>query len=137
MFPVEICNLCKIKWVTSCRCVYELETLWSQQLQWPDSNHKHHGSTELCRVTLFVMGFHHYEWMNVPYEFCGWFQMQSQWEITGSFWSSTVARRWRINIRNDTNHRRSLVEVISQNCSETRNHKFFWTSKHRSIGYCW
>lgn len=137
MFPVEICNKCKIKWVTSCRCVYELETLWSQQLQWPDSNHKHHGSTKLCRVTLFVMGFHHSEWMNVPCEFCGWFQMQSQWEVTGSFRSSTVARKGRINVQDDTNHGRSLVKVMSQNCSGTRNHMFFWTSQHRKVGNCW
>lgn len=67
VFPVEICNLYKIKWVTSCRCVYELETLWSKQLQRPDSNHKHRGSTKFIRggrvegghIPQFAMGFHH------------------------------------------------------------------------------
>lgn len=88
MFPVEICNLCKIKWVTSCRCVYELETLRSKQLQRPDSNHKHH------RATVFVRGgrgrvlaFHRLSW-GPPFcnkqKFYGNF-LESQWETAGFF----------------------------------------------------
>lgn len=93
MFPVEICNLCKIKWVTSCRCVYELETLWSKQFQWSDLIYKHRGSTKLHGVTLFIIG------SSLPLSEC---YMQMLWlvsnavqgETAGSFWSSAVVRRW-------------------------------------------
>ena len=88
MFPVEICNLCKIKWVTSCRCVYEPETLWSEQLRWSDLIYKHHGSTESHGVTLFIMGPSLL--LSECYITILWLVSNAvREEITGSFWGST------------------------------------------------
>lgn len=128
MFPVEICNLCKIKWVTSCRCVYELETLWSKQLQWSDLIYKHHGSTKLHGVTLLIMGSSLL--LSECYMSILWLVSNAvQWNITGSFWSSTVARRWNIDAQqgNQSVSLRIQIFGISKNCSVTEQYSLLNT----------
>lgn len=122
MFPVEICNLCKIKWVTSCRCVHELETLWSKQLQWSDLIYKHHGSTELHGYTVYHGFLPSSEWMLHNHFVVGF--KCSPGRNYRFFWGSTVARRWNINAPRVTRGKKSLrikILWISKNCSVTRD----------------
>lgn len=130
MFPVEICNLCKIKWVTSCRCVYELETLWSKQLQWSDLSYRHHGEPSYTGLNClsWVPPFF---WVNVTYAFVAGFKCSS-------------VRNYRFLLRPNCcqemehncpkgNEVKKLLRIkilgISKNCSIARNNTVFWTSR--------